>query len=197
MDAIARLSQALRCLPGVGPKSAQRMVYHLLRGKRDKGTHLAQCLQEAMQKVVSCERCHAFTETPLCAICSNNARDPSLLCIVDSPIDILAIESSQAFKGSYFVLHGKISPLDGLGPEEIGLTKLQARVQAEPIDEIIVALSPSAETHATMHFIHQFLAPFSVKISQLAQGIPSGGELEYMDGSTIISALNNRALVDA
>ena len=197
MDSILRLAQALRCLPGVGPKSAQRMVYHLLQHQRQRGLHLAECLSIAMEKVMPCRRCNNFTEAELCHICDDGTRDASVLCVVDSPSDIAAIEQSQAFKGRYFVLNGKVSPLDGLGPEEIGLPRLEECVRTENTKELILALSPSVETQATVHFIRQFLQAYDTSITQLAHGIPSGGELEYLDGHTISSALKNRAVVDA
>lgn len=197
MDTMLRLVQALRCLPGVGPKSAQRMVYHLLQQERERGIHLADCLRVAMDKIVPCQRCNNFTEAELCEICSDEQRDNHLLCVVDSVSDIAAIEQSQAFTGRYFVLRGKISPLDGLGPEEIGLPKLEERVRAEHTREVILALSPSVETQATLHFIHRLLHSYGIAITQLAHGIPSGGELEYLDSHTISSALKNRAMVDA
>ena len=141
MDSILRLAQALRCLPGVGPKSAQRMVYHLLQHQRQRGLHLAECLSIALEKVMPCRRCNNFTEAELCHICDDGTRDASVLCVVDSPSDIAAIEQSQAFKGRYFVLNGKVSPLDGLGPEEIGLPRLEECVRTENTKELILALS--------------------------------------------------------
>ncbi|MCC5792198.1 MAG: recombination protein RecR [Legionellaceae bacterium] len=197
MDAMTRLATALRCLPGVGPKSAQRMVYHLLQQQRSRGLHLADCLRQAMECVSPCQLCNNFTEGAYCSICSDTRRDVRLLCVVESAADILAIEQSQAFHGRYFVLNGKISPLDGLGPEEIALPKLAQYAQETGVTEVIVALSASVEAQATLHFIEQFLAPVGVKITQLAHGIPSGGELEYLDGHTISSALKNRALLHA
>ncbi|MDP1603731.1 MAG: recombination mediator RecR [Legionella sp.] len=197
MDAFGRLVDALRCLPGVGPKSAQRMVYHLLQHQRQRGLHLASCLQEAMQCIVHCKRCNNYTVSDLCSLCQNPERDFSVLCVVENPSDIAAIEQSNAFTGSYFVLMGKISPLDGVRPEDIGLPRLSALVASEGITEVILALSPSVEGQITAHFIDELLRPQSVKISQLAHGIPSGGELEFLDGITISSALRNRAPVNA
>jgi recombination protein RecR len=196
MDAFGRLVDALRCLPGVGPKSAQRMVYHLLQHQRQRGLHLAACLQEAMQCIVHCKRCNNYTVSDLCSLCQNSERDFSLLCVVESPSDISAIEQSNAFTGSYFVLMGKISPLDGIRPEDIGLPRLADLVASEGITEVILALSPSVEGQITAHFIYELLHTQSVKISQLAHGIPSGGELEFLDGVTISSALRNRAPVN-
>lgn len=196
MDSISRLAEALRCLPGVGPKSAQRMVYHLLQYQRQKGLHLAQCLEQAMQNVNHCRRCNTFTEQELCRICQNSQRDLSMLCVVESPADIAAIEQSNAFSGNYFVLMGKISPLDGLGPEEIGLPRLRSLIIEEGIQEVILALSPGIEGQTTVHFIRQLLEDRPVRMSQLAHGIPSGGELEYLDSNTIGSALKNRASIE-
>ncbi len=196
MDALYQLVDALRCLPGVGPKSAQRMVYHLLQYQRTKGLHLATCLQSAMQNIVHCVRCNNYTEQELCSLCQNSERDFTALCVVENPSDVIAIEQSNSFTGSYFVLMGKISPLDGLGPEDIGLPRLYDLVTSEKITEIIVALSPSVEGQITAHFICDLFQGQEVQISQLAHGIPSGGELEFLDGITIGNALRNRARVN-
>lgn len=195
MDSLDCLVDALRCLPGVGPKSAQRMVFHLLQSQRPQGLHLAMCLERAMNQINHCQLCNNYTEQTLCALCQNSKRDSSLLCIVESPADVLAIEQSNAFNGLYFVLMGKISPLDGIGPEDIGLPKLKNLVTKGETKEIILALSSSIEGQTTAHFIHQLLSEESIPISQLAHGIPSGGELEFLDGRTISSALQNRACV--
>lgn len=194
MDSLTRLAEALRCLPGVGPKSAQRMVYHLLNNQRQRGLHLAACLEHAMHQVKQCLRCNNYTEDNHCALCQNPSRDRTQLCVVESPSDVLAIEQSNAFKGTYFVLMGKISPLDGLGPEDIHLPQLKALITNEAVSELILALSPGVEGQTTAHFIHQMLRDTSVKISQLAHGIPSGGTLEFLDSHTIGSALRNRAV---
>lgn len=195
MDTINRLVDALRCLPGVGPKSAQRMVYHLLQHQRQRGLHLSACLEQAMTQISHCQRCNNYTEHDLCLLCQNADRDPKILCVVESPPDVAAIEQSNSFQGTYFVLMGKISPLDGLGPDEIGLPKLKDLIIKEQIQEVILALSPSIEGQTTVHFIHQLLRDTSTHISQLAHGIPSGGELEFLDGSTIGNALRNRAII--
>lgn len=197
MDTLNRLVDALRCLPGVGPKSAQRMVFHLLQHQRQRGLHLATCLERAMSDISHCERCNNYTEHPLCSLCQNQNRDTSVLCVVESPADVSAIEQSNAFQGRYFVLMGKISPLDGLGPEDIGLPRLKDLIIQEGISEVILALSPSVEGQTTVHFIHQLLKEVPINISQLAHGIPSGGELEFLDGNTIGSALRNRAAINA
>ena len=197
MDSLNKLINALRCLPGVGPKSAQRMVYHLLQYQRQKGLHLADCLQDAMQNIRHCKRCNNYCQEEHSTLCLNTSRDSSILCVVESPADVAAIEQSNGFNGSYFVLMGKISPLDGLGPEDIGLPRLFDLVQSEHVSEVVLALSPSVEGQTTVHFIAELLKPLEIRISQLAHGIPSGGELEFLDGTTIGSALRNRALLDA
>lgn len=196
MDTLTRLVEALRCLPGVGPKSAQRMVFHLLQKQRQRGLHLATCLEQAMNHITHCQRCNNYTEQDLCNLCQNPSRDQSLLCVVESPADVSAIEQSNAFQGKYFVLMGKISPLDGVGPDDIGLPKLKNLIAEEGVKEVIIALSPSIEGQTTVHFIHQLLCDESINISQLAHGIPSGGELEFLDGNTIGSALRNRAAIN-
>ena len=196
MDTLNRLVDALRCLPGVGPKSAQRMVFHLLQHQRQRGLNLASCLEHAMNHISHCERCNSYTEHPLCFLCQNPDRDCSLLCVVESPADVSAIEQSNAFRGKYFVLMGKISPLDGLGPDDIGLPRLKNLILNEGIKEVILALSPSVEGQTTVHFIHQLLRDENINISQLAHGIPSGGELEFLDGNTIGNALRNRAVIN-
>lgn len=196
MDTLNRLVEAFRCLPGVGPKSAQRMAFHLLRHQRQRGLNLASCLEQAMNKIQHCQRCNNYTEQDFCYLCENKDRDQTQLCIVESPADVTAIEQSHAFHGTYFVLMGKISPLDGLGPDDIGLPRLKALVINEGIKEVIIALSPSVEGQTTVHFINQLLRDEQINVSQLAQGIPSGGELEFLDGNTIVSALRNRAILN-
>lgn len=196
MDTLNRLVEALRCLPGVGPKSAQRMVFHLLHHQRQRGLNLASCLEQAMNCIKHCERCNNYTENTLCSLCQNSERDATILCVVESPADVSAIEQSNAFRGTYFVLMGKISPLDGLGPEDIGLPRLKHLIIQEEIREVILALSPSVEGQTTVHFIHQLLRDVTINISQLAHGIPSGGELEFLDGNTIGNALRNRAAIN-
>lgn len=192
MDPFSRLVEALRCLPGIGPKSAQRIVYQLLNNKRERGLHLASCLQEAMQSIQHCIRCNNYTVNPLCAVCNHAQRDDSMLCIVETPADMHAIEQSQVYRGYYYVLMGKISPLDGIGPDQIGLPKLRQRIKSESIQEVILALSPTIEGQTTNHYINDLLQDLPIKLSQLAHGIPSGGELEFLDGHTIGNALRNR-----
>ncbi len=195
MDALSRLVDALRCLPGVGPKSAQRMVFHLLKYHRERGLHLASCLEEAMNQVVHCASCNNYTVYKQCDICQRPDRDSSLLCIVESPSDIIAIEQSAVYQGRYYVLMGRISPLDGIGPDEIGLNQLQQLIQNADIHEIIFALSPTVEGQTTIHFIQELLRPYSIRISQLAHGIPTGGELAFLDSNTIGSALRKREIL--
>ncbi len=195
MDALNQLIHALRCLPGVGPKSAQRMAYYLLQHQRPKGIHLASCLKSAMEHIVHCKRCNNFSEADFCTLCQDKRRDPKLLCVVENPSDVIAIEQSHGFTGSYFVLMGKISPLDGIAPEDIGLPRLRELVLTENITEIILALGASVESQITVHFISNLFDKerATISISQLAHGIPSGGELEFLDGLTIKNALRNRA----
>lgn len=196
MDTLKRLVDALQSLPGVGPKSAQRMVFHLLQHQRQRGLHLAACLEQAMKTIGHCQRCNNYSEDTVCELCRNPRRDSSLLCVVANPADVAAIEQSNAFQGLYFVLMGKISPLDGLGPEEIGLPKLKQLIFDQQIKEVILALNPSIEGQTTVHFINQLINKESIHLSQLAHGIPSGGELEFLDGNTIGSALRNRAMIN-
>jgi recombination protein RecR len=195
MDTLNSLIEALRCLPGVGPKSAQRMVFHLLHQQRQRGLHLASCLEAAMNTIRHCQKCNNYTEHTICVLCQNTNRNSQLLCVVESAADVTAIEQSLAFQGYYFVLMGKISPLDGLGPEDIGLPRLKELVISQGVQEVILALSPSVEGQTTAHFIRQLFSEQSIHISQLAHGIPSGGELEFLDGKTISSALRNRAVM--
>ena len=196
MSSLSRLISALRYLPGVGPKSAQRMAYYLLQHQRERGLNLAACLLQAMTIINHCEHCNNFAEESLCELCQNETRDHSLLCVVESPADIAAIEQSNIYKGTYFVLMGKISPLDGLGPEDIHLPKLAALIKLKPVQEVILALSPTVEGQTTIHFIKELLHGQPLRISQLAHGIPSGGELEFLDSNTISSALKNRGIVN-
>ncbi|MDF1683588.1 MAG: recombination mediator RecR [Legionellaceae bacterium] len=192
MDTLSVLIDALRCLPGVGPKSAQRMAFHLLQHQRPRGLHLATSLSEAMQTVKHCTQCNNYTDYDLCTLCQNSSREQTTLCVVESPADVLAIEQSHAYQGLYYVLMGKISPLDGVGPEDIALDGLKIRVTEGHINEVILALSPSVEGQTTIHYIQTLLRSCGIKISQPAHGIPVGGELEFLDGNTISRALNNR-----
>lgn len=197
MDPLTRLTDALRCLPGVGPKSAQRMVFHLLQHQRERGLLLARCLEDAMQRLHPCQRCNNYTATELCRLCDDKTRQSRLLCVVETPADVAAIEQSGVYQGTYYILMNKISPLDGIGPDEIGLPRLQQLIISEQITEVILALSPNVEGQTTMHFIHEALHSLPIRISQLAHGIPAGGELEYLDSHTISCALRNRSHFDS
>jgi len=192
MDALSRLVAALRCLPGVGPKSAQRMVFHLLQNHRQRGIHLAECLTEAMSTIGHCQSCNNYTTESICSLCNAADRDTTMLCIVEDPSDVIAIEQSAIYRGRYYVLMGKISPIDGIGPEELGLEQLRLHIRKAGIQEVILALSPSIEGQTTIHFIQAYLREEAIKLTQLAHGIPSGGELAYLDGHTISSAIRNR-----
>ena len=189
---INELIQALRVLPGVGPKSAQRMALHLLEHKRDAALKLARTLDSAIAHVQRCSSCRNLTEEDLCHICTNPKRNPRELCVVESPADVIAIEQSAMFSGHYFVLHGKLSPIDGVGPEEIGLHELEQRFQTHSFDEIIIATNPSMEGEATAYFISEKAKKYDLKVSRIAHGVPLGGELEYIDGSTLAHALSRR-----
>ena len=192
MDSLSRLIEALRCLPGIGPKSAQRMAFHLLQHQRPRGHHLARCLEVAMETVRHCSKCNNYTDEALCQLCKNTAREKHILCVVESPADLTAIEQSHAHSGQYYILMGKISPLDGIGPNDIALDGLKARIEEGEISEVILALSPTVEGQTTMHFIQALLKPYPVTLSHPAHGIPVGGTLEYLDGHTIHRALFNR-----
>ena len=187
-----RLIEALRCLPGVGPKSAQRMALHLLERDREGGVQLSETLAEAMEHIGRCRLCRNLTEGELCAICSNEQRDASTLCIVESPSDVIAIEHATGYRGRYFVLLGRLSPLDGIGPEELGLDELAARLRQEPPTEMIIATNPTVEGEATAHYISEMLGDRIASITRIAHGVPLGGELEYIDGGTLVHALQGR-----
>lgn len=184
--------EAFRVLPGVGPKTAQRMAMHLLERERPGGQRLAAVIQQAIEEVGYCQRCRTLTEADICALCESPRRDDTLLCVVESPADQLAIEEAGGFKGRYFVLHGHLSPLDGVGPESIGLDLLEARVAEGLIEEVVLATNPTIEGEATAHYIASLLSEYGVKLSRLAYGVPMGGELEYVDGGTLSRAFNGR-----
>ena len=190
--ALQNLIDALRCLPGVGPKSAQRMTLHLLERDREGATALSEALQAAVERVDHCTRCRNFTELEVCEICADPRRDPTTICVVETPGDVLAIEQSGSFRGIYFVLMGHLSPIDGIGPAEIGLDRFYQRVLAEGIEEVIMATNPTVEGEATAYYLTDMLQPQGVKVSRIAHGVPLGGELEYVDGSTLAHALSGR-----
>ncbi|KAA0011353.1 recombination protein RecR [Billgrantia pellis] len=189
---VERLMESLRVLPGVGPKTAQRMAMHLLERDRDGGRRLAGVLEQALEQVGYCRCCRTLTEEEVCVLCTSGRRDDALLCVVESPADQLAIEEAGGYRGRYFVLHGHLSPLDGVGPEDIGLEQLEARVAAGGVAEVILATNPTVEGEATAHYIAAQLAPHGVTLSRLAYGVPMGGELEYVDGGTLSRAFNGR-----
>lgn len=193
---LADLIEALRCLPGVGAKSAQRMAFQLLERNRDGGLKLAAALQQAMQHIGRCERCRNFSETPLCGLCSSTDRDRHALCVIESPTDLAAIEQATGFRGQYFVLMGRLSPLDGMGPEELGLPQLTARLAEGEIEEMIVATNPTVEGEATAHYLGHLARAGGIRSTRLAHGVPLGGELEYVDRSTLAHAFGGRQLLE-
>jgi len=186
------LIEALRCLPGVGGKSAQRMAFHLLERERERGLRLAQVLEQAMQRIGNCTRCRNFSEEPVCAICASASRDRQVLCVVESPTELAAIEQATGYRGQYFVLLGRLSPLDGLGPEELGLDLLTERLAEGEIEEMVIATNPTVEGEATAHYLAQLARAANVKPTRLAHGVPLGGELEYVDRSTLAHAFGSR-----
>ncbi|MBT6278054.1 MAG: recombination protein RecR [Chromatiales bacterium] len=192
---IETLIDALRCLPGVGPRSARRMAYHLLERDRPGAVHLGGMLVKAMEGVGNCERCATFTETRECRICSNSNRDPATLCIVESPADANALESATDYDGLYFVLMGRLSPLDGVGPQELGLDRLSERFSQGDVREVILATSATVEGDATAHYVAELAADQGIAASRIAHGVPVGGELEYVDGGTLAHALRGRTRV--
>lgn len=194
--ALLELMEALRCLPGVGPKSAQRMTLHLLERDREGATQLAVALRQAVERVDHCSRCRNFTELDVCEICADPRRDTSTICVVETPADVLAVEQSGSFRGVYFVLMGHLSPIDGIGPAEIGLDKFRQRVIDEGISEVILATNPTVEGEATAYYLTDMLLPQGVRISRIAHGVPLGGELEYVDGSTLAHAFSGRRPVE-
>lgn len=193
--ALDALIEALRCLPGVGPKSAQRMALHLLERDRPGAVALSRALAEAAERVGRCERCRNLAEAQLCVICADPRRDKTLLCVVETPGDILAIEQAGGFRGQYFVLMGHLSPIDGIGPEEIGLPLLEAQAREGELQEVILATNPTVEGEATAYYLTRMLEPLVPRLSRIAHGVPLGGELEYVDGSTLAHAFSGRQTV--
>jgi recombination protein RecR len=189
---LIRLIEALRCLPGVGPKSAQRMAFHLLEKDRNAAGLLANALAEAVVGVGRCQRCRMFADAELCPICANASRDRGMLCVVESPADVAAIEQSGSYRGTYFVLMGHLSPLDGIGPDELGFAQLETLLAEGSVTEAILATNTTVEGDATAHVIAEIAARYNVKSSRIAHGVPIGGELEYVDGGTLAHALAGR-----
>ncbi|HQW21547.1 MAG TPA: recombination mediator RecR [Rhodocyclaceae bacterium] len=186
------LIEALRCLPGVGPKSAQRMAYHLLQHDRKGAEKLGESVLMALRSVRHCKRCNTFTEEEICARCSSPRRDASLLCVVETPVDMNMMEQTHAYQGLYYVLMGRISPLDGIGSRELGLEHLLSRIQDGLVREVILATNFTNEGEATAHYITSMLKPKGVSITRIARGVPVGGELEYVDSGTLAQALRER-----
>ena len=189
---IDELLQALRCLPGVGSRTAQRMALHLLERDRRGGQRLAEVLDKAMREIRRCNRCRNFTSGDVCGICASTRRSDRILCVVETPGDVLAIEQATGFDGRYFVLLGRLSPLDGIGPEDIGLDQLERRFADEPVEEVIVATNSTVEGEATAHYIAGLAARHGIRLSRLAQGVPLGGELEHTDQTTLAHAFASR-----
>jgi recombination protein RecR len=187
-----RLIEALRVLPGVGPRSAQRMAYQLLQHDRDGADQLAQALTAALASVRRCAQCNNFTEDEVCSLCRSSRRDATLLCVVETPADLAMVEQTLSYSGMYFVLMGRLSPLDGVGPRDIGLDRLQARASDSTVREVILATNFTNEGEATAHYIAEMLRTRSIKVSRIARGVPLGGELEYVDAGTISQALLER-----
>jgi len=186
------LMESLRCLPGVGPKSAQRMAFHLLERDREGGRRLSRVLAESMDRIGHCERCRTFSEKALCNLCANPNRDAALICVVETPAEVMAIEQAASYSGRYFVLGGRLSPLDGIGPREIGLDLLQQRLQSGGVEELILATNPTVEGEATAHYIGDMARQQGIRVTRIAHGVPLGGELEYVDGGTLSHAFAGR-----
>lgn len=192
-----QLIDALRGLPSVGPKSAQRMAFHLLgESGRKKGITLYQAVAEAIEKVGHCRLCRTFTEQDTCHLCNNEKRNAELLCVVESPADIAAIEDTSSYSGQYFVLHGHLSPLDGIGPNELGIPLLMQRIKSTAVRELILATNPTVEGKATAHYIANNLKDVTITCSRIAHGVPLGGELEYLDGGTLSHAFQSRLPIE-
>ena len=196
-DALSRMVQALRALPGVGPKSAQRMAFHLLKHDRNGAAVLGQSLLDAVNNIHHCTLCNTFSELEVCTTCADERRDPSILCVVETPADQLMVEQTLTYRGLYFVLMGRLSPLDGLGPDEIHLDRLIERVEKskEPVKEVVLATNFTSEGEATAHYIGEIMKARGIKVSRIARGVPVGGELEYVDASTLARAMMDRRSV--
>ncbi len=186
------LIRALRCLPGVGPKSAQRMAYHLLQRDHDGAQRLAEGLTQALGRIKHCAKCNTFTEADVCSLCASPRRDSSLLCVVESPGDLLMMEQTQSYAGLYFVLMGRLSPLDGIGPREIHLDRLLKRAADGVVREVILATNFTVEGEATAHYVSELLSGKGITVSRIARGLPVGGELEHVDSGTLAQALLER-----
>ena len=191
-NAIEALKDALKVLPGVGPKNAQRMAFYLMERDREGAREIADALNNALEKVTACRRCNNFSESELCEICASGKRDKSLLCVVETPADLEAIEQIGAYQGLYFVLMGKLSPLEGIGPDKLAFKRLAELVANNSISEVVIATNITPEGETTADYTQQLLAPYDVRVTRLARGVPVGGELEYMDQRTLAAALKDR-----
>lgn len=189
---VNKLIVAFQCLPGVGPRTAQRMAFQLLERDREKGRHLAEVLQESMDKIGHCHRCRILSESAVCSLCQNSARDESLLCIVESPADVVAIEQAGSYRGLYFVLMGHLSPINGIGPSDIGIDLLQQRLAHTHVREIILATSSTVEGEATAYYLAELFKGMRILTTRIAHGVPMGGELKFLDVGTIAQALQQR-----
>jgi len=191
-----RLIDTLRCMPGVGRKSAQRIAFHLLERDRSGADELSKALSDAVSSIGHCKHCRMLTELEECSICSATGRDDKLLCVVESPADVMAVEDATGYRGLYFVLMGHLSPLDGIGPEELGISILESRLRAGKVAELIIATNPTVEGDATAHYLADLAGKNNVQASRIAHGVPLGGELEYVDGGTLSHAFFGRRVVD-
>ncbi len=189
---IGQLIESLRCLPGVGPKSAQRMAFQLLEHDREGGRQLAAALTQAMERVGNCRSCRTLSEDPVCALCASERRNRGQLCVVETPADVQALEQATGYQGLYFVLMGHLSPLDGIGPEALGLDLLEARLASGEVTELILATNPTVEGEATAHFVSEMARAHAIRATRIAHGVPMGGELEYIDGGTLSHAFAGR-----
>jgi len=189
---LRELTEALRCMPGVGPRSAQRIAYHLIERDREGGLHLADTLRRALEGIGRCRECRTFAESERCELCAGTGRDRSLLCVVETPADIAAVEQSTGYSGLYFVLMGRLSPLDGIGPEELGLDVLEDRFGEGEVAEVILATNPTVEGEATARYISERAKAKGLRVTRIAHGVPLGGELEYVDGGTLSHAFAGR-----
>lgn len=196
-SSLEALIEALRCLPGVGPKSAQRMAYHLLQRDRKGALRLGTSLQHALESIRHCQRCNTFAEKEICERCGSPKRDASVLCVVETPVDMNMMEQTHAYQGLYYVLMGRISPLDGIGPRELGLDRLLARVCDGLVKEVILATNYTNEGEATAHYVTAMLAPQRISVTRIARGVPVGGELEYVDPGTLAQALRERKICES
>ena len=193
---LVKLIDALRCMPGIGQKSAQRIAFHLLERDREGASAMSGALAEAVEGIGHCKRCRMLTELEICSICTAPGRDDSQLCVVETPADVVAVEDATGFRGLYFVLMGHLSPLDGIGPEELGLSALEERLGSDGIEELIIATNPTVEGDATAHYLAELAARHDVQASRIAHGVPLGGELEYVDGGTLSHAFYGRRVVE-